>query len=89
MRRKYARLPEPFVSGVRAALSGRTQALADLALELHARRLSTRDIEDGFANVRGRTLLSRGAVSEIAEPMWAEYEVLSKRDLSKYAIAYV
>jgi putative transposase len=52
--------PEPFVSGVRAALSGRTQALEDLAVELYARGLSTRDIEtpsltsgaEGFCRAR-------------------------------------
>src|SRR5271157_4781598 len=37
--------PEPFVSPVRAALSGRTQELERLAVELYARGLSTRDIE--------------------------------------------
>jgi len=34
--------PEPFVSGVRAALSGRTQALEDLAVELYARAVDAR-----------------------------------------------
>jgi putative transposase len=81
--------PEPFVSGVRAALSGRTQALEDLAVELYARGLSTRDIEDAFTDERGRRLLSRAAVSEITEGLWAEYEAFSKRDLSEHAIAYL
>ncbi|HEY1863295.1 MAG TPA: IS256 family transposase [Roseiarcus sp.] len=81
--------PEPFVSGVRAALSGRTQALEDLAVELYARGLSTRDIEDAFTDESGRRLLSRAAVSEITERLWAEYEGFSKRDLSEHAIAYL
>ena len=81
--------PEPFVSGVRSALSGRTQALEDLAIELYARGLSTRDIEDAFTDERGRRLLSRAAVSEITERLWAEYEAFSKRDLSEHAIAYL
>ena len=81
--------PEPFVSGVRAALSGRTQALEDLAVELYARGLSTRDIEDAFTDERGRRLLSRAAVSEITERLWAESEAFSKRDLSEHAIAYL
>ncbi len=63
--------PEPFVSNVRAALSGRTQALEDLSVELYARGLSTRDIEDAFTDQRGRRLLSRAAVSEITERLWA------------------
>jgi putative transposase len=80
---------EPFVSGVRAALSGRTQALEDLAVELYARGLSTRDIEDAFTDEQGRRLLSRAAVSEITERLWVEYEAFSKRDLSEHAIAYL
>ena len=81
--------PKPFVSGVRSALSGRTQALEDLAVELYARGLSTRDIEDAFTDERGPRLLSRAAVSEITERLWAEYEAFSKRDLSEHAIAYL
>ena len=81
--------PEPFVSGVRVALSGRTQALEDLSVELYARGLSTRDIENAFTDERGRRLLSRAAVSEITEWLWAEYEAFSERDLSEHAIAYL
>jgi putative transposase len=44
--------PEPFVSRVRAALSGRTRELERLAVELYARGLSTRDIEDAFTRRR-------------------------------------
>ena len=56
--------PEPFVSGVRAALSGRTREFERLAIELYARGLSTRDMEDTFTDETGRRLLSRAAVSE-------------------------
>jgi transposase-like protein len=35
--------PAPFVSAIRESLAGRTQALEDLAVELYARGLSTRD----------------------------------------------
>src|SRR5271154_4471145 len=79
--------PEPFVSSVRAALSGRTRELERLAVELYARGLSTRDIEDTFTDETGRRLLSRAAVSEITEKLWAEYEDFCKRDLSEHAIA--
>jgi len=81
--------PEPFVSGVRAALSGRTQELERLAVALYARGLSTRDIEDAFSDETGKRLLSRAAVSEITERLWAEYEAFSKRDLSEHAIVYL
>src|SRR6201993_2547291 len=81
--------PEPFVSGVRAALSGRKRELERLAVELYARGLSTRDIEDAFTDETGRRLLSRAAVSEITEKLWAEYEDFCKRDLSEHAIVYL
>src|SRR3984885_11093286 len=81
--------PEPFVSNVRAALSGRTRELERLAVELYARGLSTRDIEDAFTDKTGQRLLSRAAVSEITEKLWAEYEDFCKRDLSEHAVAYL
>ena len=43
-------MSEPFVSSVRAALSGRTRELERLAVELYARGLSARDIEDRFTD---------------------------------------
>ncbi len=79
--------PEPFVSNVRTALSGRTRELERLAVELYARGLSTHDIEDAFTDETGRRLLSRAAVSEITEKWWAEYEDFCKRDLSEHAVA--
>ena len=47
---------EPFVSNVRAALSGRTRELERLAVELYARGLWTRDLEDAFTDETGRRL---------------------------------
>ena len=70
---------EPFISKVRAALSGRTRELERLAVELYARGLSTRDIEDAFTDETGGRLLSRAAVSEITEKLWTEYEDFCKR----------
>ena len=77
------------MSEIRENLTGRTQALEDLAVELYARGLSTRDIEDAFTDESGRRLLSRAAVSEITERLWAEYEAFIKRDLSEYRIVYL
>ena len=74
---------------MRAALSGRTGELERLAVELYARGLSTRDIKDTFTDETGRRLLSRAAVSEITEKLWAEYEDFCKRDLSEHAVAYL
>jgi putative transposase len=81
--------PAPFVSAIRHNLAGRTGALEDLAVELYARGLSTRDIEDAFTDHTGRRLLSRAAVSEITERLWAEYEAFTTRDLGEHRIVYV
>ncbi len=80
---------EPFRSEIRDHLKGRTQALEDLAVELLARGLSVRDIEDAFKDETGRLLLSRTAVSEIGERLWADYQEFATRDLSEYDIAYL
>ena len=39
---------EPFRSAIREHLKGHTQGLEDLAIEMLARGLSVRDIEDAF-----------------------------------------
>jgi putative transposase len=61
----------PFRSRLREIIRGRTEELEALAVEMYARGLSTRDIEALFADERGRSLLSRTAVSEITERLWA------------------
>ena len=80
---------EPFHSEIRDTLKGRTQALEDLAVELLARGLSVRDIEDAFRDESGRSLLSRTAVSEIGERLWADYQEFASRDLSEHDIVYL
>jgi len=80
---------EPFRSEIREHLKGRTQALEELAVELLARGLSVRDIEDAFKDETGRLLLSRTAVSEIGERLWQDYQEFATRDLSEYDIAYL
>ena len=80
---------EPFVSAVREHLAGRTEALEELAIELYARGLSTRDIEDTFTDEKGRRLLSRAAVSEITERLWADYAAFTKRDLAEHRVVYL
>lgn len=74
---------------LRKALAGRTEALEDLALEMYARGLSTRDIEACFQDEEGKSLLSRTAVSEVTEALWAEYEAFATRDLSEVAPLYL
>jgi transposase-like protein len=80
---------EPYRSVIAGQLRGHTEQLEDLAVELLARGLSVRDIEDAFKDESGRLLLSRTAVSELGERLWADYQEFSKRDLSEYDIAYL
>ena len=80
---------EPFRSRIRQAISGRTEALEALAVEMYARGLSTRDIEALFADEGGGSLLSRTAVSEVTERLWTEYEAFASRDLSEFEVLYL
>lgn len=80
---------EPFRSRIRELVGGRTEALEALAVEMYARGLSTRDIEALFADEAGKSLLSRTAVSEITERLWAEYEAFASRDLSEFDVTYL
>ena len=80
---------EWFRSEIRERLQGRTLALEDLALEdlaveLLARGLSVRGIEDVFKDETGRLLLSRTAISEIGERLWADYQEFASRDLGEH-----
>src|SRR5205823_1326894 len=60
-----------------------------LEVEVYARGLSTRDIEALFADGAGKSLLSRTAVSEITDRLWAEYEGFAGRDLAEFAVVYL
>jgi hypothetical protein len=64
-----------FVSRGRAGLAGRTAELEQLAVEMYARGLSTRDIEAAFRDATGASVLSRTAVSEVNARLWQEYEL--------------
>ena len=50
---------EPFRSELRGHLKGQSEALEDLAVEMLARGLSVRDIEDAFKDEQGRLLYGR------------------------------
>jgi transposase-like protein len=79
----------PFRSEIRTHARGRTEALEELAVEMLARGLSVRDIEDAFRADDGRLLLSRTAVSELGEQLWADYQDFATRDLSEHDIVYL
>lgn len=80
---------EPFRSKIRKALAPRSGQLERLAIEMYARGLSTRDIEALFADEAGRSLLSRTAVSEVTERLWAEYQAFAGRDLAEFEVLYL
>jgi len=77
------------VQAVKQRLSGRTEALEDLAVEMYARGLSTPDIEDTFRDDDGHSMLSRTAVSKVTEALWEQYEDFSTRDLSEHQVLYL
>jgi putative transposase len=77
------------LTSIRQQLRGRTDALERLALEMYARGCSTRDIEAIFRTDAGDSLLSRTAVSEVTEALWAEYEEFATRDLSDVQPLYL
>ena len=80
---------EPFRSRIRQIAQGRSEELNALAVEIYARGLSTRDIEALFTDEGGTSLLSRTAVSEITERLWAEYEAFASRDLGEFDVQYL
>jgi transposase-like protein len=80
---------DPFRSAIREHLKGHTQGLEDLAIEMLARGLSVRDIEDAFKDENGRLLLSKSAVSQLGERLWEDYQAFATRDLSEHEITYL
>lgn len=81
---------QPYRSEIRRALAnGRTEELERLAIEMYARGLSVRDIERAFTDRRGECLLSKSAVSELSERLWADYQAFAGRDLSEFDVVYL
>ncbi len=86
---QVAGLEQPFRSALRSHLKGHTEALEGLAVEMLARGLSVRDIEDAFKDETGRLLLSKTAVAEIGKQLWEDYQAFKSRDLAEYDVAYL
>lgn len=81
---------EPYRSRIWDLLaSGRSAAVERLVVEMYARGLSTRDIEDLFRGPDGEVLLSKSTVSEITDALWEEYQAFSARDLSDLPVVYL
>jgi transposase-like protein len=73
---------ETYHSQLYAFLRGHSDVVERLAIEMYARGLSTRDVEAAFTDAQGVCLLSRTAVSEVTEALWAEYEAFQRRSLA-------
>jgi putative transposase len=86
---QVAGLEPSFRSALRDHLKGHTEALESLAVEMLARGLSVRDIEDAFKDETGRLLLSKTAISEIGKQLWEDYQTFKSRDLAEYDVAYL
>ncbi len=63
-------------------LDSNSAVLERLVVEMYARGLSTRDVEDCFRDATGTLLISKSAVSEITDQMWEDYQAFRTRDLS-------
>ena len=63
--------------------------LEKLALEMYARGLSTRDIENALIEATGDMILSKTAVSNVTEILSKEFEEFQNRDLSQFEIEYL
>jgi putative transposase len=81
--------PETYRSELMTFLRGNSDVLQRLTIEMYARGLSTRDIEDALVDATGDRLLSRTAVSQITETLWADYEAFANRDLSGFELEYL
>lgn len=80
---------QPYRSALYDFLRGHSDVLERLAVEMYARGLSTRDVEAAFTDEAGACLLSKSAVSELTEALWAEYEAFQQRPLSDVAVLAV
>ena len=79
----------PFHSKLAAFFKGNSEILEKLAVEMYARGLSTRDIEDALTEATGDALLSRTAVSNVTEILYQEFEEFQNRDLSSFDVEYL
>ena len=79
----------PYRSQLMAFLRGHSDVLERLAVEMYARGLSVRDIEDAFTEATGERLLSRSAVSVLTDTLWEDYEAFCQRDLSVFEVEYL
>jgi putative transposase len=80
----------PYRSKLMEFLSGNSEALERLVIEMYARGLSTRDVEECFRDTNtGELMISRSAVSEITDRLWEDYRTFCERELSEIEVEYL
>jgi putative transposase len=80
----------PYRSRLMEFLGGNSEALERLVVEMYARGLSTRDVEECFRDeISGELMISRSAVSEITDRLWEDYRAFCERDLSGIEVEYL
>src|SRR5215210_2188174 len=80
----------PYRSKLMEFLGGNSEALERLVVEMYARGLSTRDVEECFRDeTTGELMISRSAVSEITDRLWEDYRAFCERDLSEIKVEYL
>jgi putative transposase len=80
----------PYRSRLMEFLGGNSEALERLVVEMYARGLSTRDVEECFRDQStGELMISRSAVSEITDQLWEDYRAFCERDLSEIKVEYL
>lgn len=80
---------EPFESGLLRRVDRLEASLRRMAIEMYARGLSTRDIEETLVDEQGAPLLSRSSVSRLTDDLYQEYEAFASRDLSDFDVVYL
>jgi putative transposase len=82
-------VPKTYHSRLMGFLRGNSDVLKRLAVEMYARGLSTRDIEDALEEATGDRLLTRTAVSQLSSVLWDEYKAFADRDLAGFEVEYL
>jgi putative transposase len=83
---------QPYRSPIWQALGKRSPHLDRMIVEMYARGLSTRDIEDLLKELSQggqQSLLSKSSVSQVTEVLWEEFEAFAKRDLAGFDVVYL
>jgi len=80
---------ETYRSKFLSQISTRSGELERLIIEMYARGLSNRDIEDSLKDKDGNLLISKSGVSQVTESLALEYDRFCQRDLSGYDVVYL